>query len=287
MNADELLRLLDSLGLRGANIVVHAALSGFGSLDGGARTVCTALVEAVGNAGTIVMPAFTYAETLSTDPGRASAISGGAGPGPLSRRPIAFHPDLVVSPEVGAIAEAFRHLPGVLRSNHPTHSFAAWGRQAREVLSTQRDNNPLGPLKKLNVMQGQVVLLGTTLQSATAIHLAEERVGSPYLSRRVAVRVNAAGYAERVVLENVPTCSNAFVKLEERLDPAKIRALPLPHGTARKIPIRYLVTLATKLLESDPRVFICDDAACADCATKRDAFATNRFGVRDSGARTG
>ena len=66
-------------------------------------------------------------------------------------------------------------------------------RQAREVLSTQRDNNPMGPLKKLNVVQGQALLLGEALTAVSAIHLAEERAGVPYLGRRTAVRVNAAG----------------------------------------------------------------------------------------------
>src|SRR5262249_50268603 len=149
----------------------------------GARSVCLAILDAVGENATVVMPAFTCAETLP------HPVAGSVGGAP--HRTVAFHQDLPVSRAVGAVAEAFRHLPGVLRSSHPTHSFAAWGRQAREVLSTQRDNNALGPLKKLNVMQGQVLLLGTTLEAATVIHLAEEGVGVPYLGRNTAVRVNA------------------------------------------------------------------------------------------------
>ncbi len=260
MTRTDIIRLLESLNLRGNHVVVHASLAGFGPVDGGARGVCEALVEVVGDGGTVVMPAFTYAETLN-------ATLGGLG----RVRPVAFHPELPVSREVGEIAESFRHLPGVLRSSHPTHSFAAWGRQAREVLSTQRDNNPLGPLKKLNVVQGQVLLLGEALPAVAAIYLAEERASLPYLGRCTAVRVNAAGYDERVVLENVPGCSAAFVKLEDRIDPSKVRSAPMPYGSARKIPIRYLVNLATEMLDADPRVFICDDTGCASCGAKRDA----------------
>jgi len=251
--------LLESLGVRSNQLIVHTALSSFGHIDGGARALCEALVSTVGDNGTVVMPAFTYAETLTP-------VSGS------TRKPPAFHPEMRVSAEIGVTAETFRHLPAVLRSNHPTHSFAAWGKQAREMLSTQRDNNPFGPLKKLNVLQGYVLLLGTTLQSATAVHLAEERLDLPYLSRRTATRINAAGYDERVVLEKMPGCSVAFSKLEERLDPSKIRSQPLARGVARKIPVRYLVTLATALLESDPRAFICEQSECASCAAKREAF---------------
>lgn len=256
MNRDEIVRIFDGLNLRGNQVVVHASLSSFGHVDGGAATLCAALLEAIGDGGTILLPAFTYDETLN---------------GTTAARPVAYHPDLPVSRAIGAVAEAFRHVPGVLRSSHPTHSFCAWGRQAREVLSTQRDNNPLGPIKKLNVVQGQVLLLGTSLQAATAIYLAEERIGARSLSRRTALRVNAAGYAERVVLENVPGCNRGFGKLEQHLDPSKLRAASLPHGTVRKIPIRYLVQLATTVLERDPRALTCDQPDCDSCTTKHEA----------------
>lgn len=256
MTRDEIARLLEGLSLRSNQVVVHASLASFGHVDGGPSALCAALLDAVGDGGTILLPAFTYAETLA---GRTTA------------RPVAYHPDLPVSREIGVVAEAFRHLPGVLRSSHPTHSFCAWGRQAREVLSTQRDNNPLGPLKKLNVVQGQVLLLGTSLQPATAIHLAEERVGAPSLTRCTALRVNAAGYAERVVLENVPGCNLGFAKLEQHLDPSKVRSVALARATARKIPIRYLVQLATAVLEHDSGALSCERPECESCAAKRAA----------------
>jgi aminoglycoside 3-N-acetyltransferase len=266
MTRQEIERLFEALAVRGNHLVVHAALSSFGPVDRGAQAVCAGLLDAVGDAGTIVMPAFTCAETLNGGAAGDSATT-------TRRRVVPFHPDLPVSREMGVIAEAFRRLPGTLRSSHPTHSFAAWGRLAREVLSTQRDNNPLGPLKKLNVIQGQVLLLGTSLQAATVVHLAEERFGWPYLSRCTAVRVNAAGYDERVVLENVPGCGAAFVKLEEQLDPAKVRCAPLARASARKIPIRYLVQLATALIDRDAHAFICDQPECTSCAAKRQALA--------------
>lgn len=260
MIREEVERLLGTLGVRGNTLVVHASLSSLGHLEGGARALAEALIAAVGEPGTVLMPAFTYAETL--------------GPVAAPAKPVPFDNDRPVSKEIGATAEAFRHLPGVLRSNHPTHSFAAWGRQARDILSTQRDNNLFGPLKKLNVYQGQVLMLGTTLATCTAIHLAEERLRMPYLTRRTAARINAAGYEERVVLENVPGCSVGFLRLEERLDPAKVRSVPLVRGAARKVPVRHLVTLATRALESDPAVFVCPRADCESCAAKRIALGT-------------
>jgi len=260
MTVDEVMEVLRPLRLEGGQVVVHSSLSAFGRVDGGAVGLCQALCRLVGEGGTILMPAFTYTETLLPL-------------GPPRGRPVSYHLDLPVSREIGAVAEAFRRLPGVVRSSHPTHSFAAWGRQARDVLSTQRDNNLLGPLKKINLMQGHVLLLGTALHSATIIHLAEERLEMPYLERRTAVRINTSGHEERVVLEKVPGCSLAFDRLEAALEPGKYLSQPLPRGEARKIPMRYLLNLATSALDRQPDVFLCGREECESCARKRQALA--------------
>lgn len=259
MMLEEVMEVLRPLRLEGGHVVVHCSLSAFGQLEGGEAALCQGLMRAVGVGGTIVMPAFTYAETLLPT-------------GPPRGRPVSYHLDLPVSREIGKVAETFRRLPGVVRSSHPTHSFAAWGRQARDVLSTQRDNNLLGPLKKLNLMQGHVLLLGTQLHSATLIHLAEERFEMPYLERRTAVRINTSGHEERVVLEKVPGCSVAFDRLEAALESGKYLSAPLPRGEARKIPMRYLLSLATSALDRQADIFVCGREDCDSCARKRVAL---------------
>lgn len=270
MTRDELGFLLAKLDLYGRQIVVHSSLSSFGHVDGGPEALCSMLMEVVGDRGTILMPAFTASETLPLEPRGTS---------------VAFHPELPVSHEVGVVAETFRRIGSVMRSNHPTHSFSAWGHNARGVLSTQRDNNLLGPLKKLNVVQGDVVLLGVTLRAATAIHLAEEQCAMPYMTRRTAVRINAAGYDERVVLENVPRCSFAFDRLESRIDPSVVREVALEQGRARRIPVRYLVNLAAAALREDPAVFVCDRPECLDCREKRQQLDQAALELRATGVR--
>lgn len=255
MTRAELVQLLRPLALQDNNVMVHASMEALSSAGATPLMLCEALIEAVGSYGTIVMPAFTWAETLFSD----------------GATPIAFRPESPVSPTLGTVAETFRLLPGVLRSNHPSHSFASYGRYARDVLSTQRDNNPLGPAKKLNLLQGYVLLLGTSLQAATVIHLAEEGASVPYLQRGSALRMNASGFEERVILEHVPGCGVGFERLEARLDPEQVAEVSLPHGRARKIPIRYLVRLAVDAIRSDPLVFVCEQSECRSCAAKRAA----------------
>lgn len=261
MTRDEIAARLARLDLQGRNLIVHGDVDVFGTAAELPEAVCAALVEVVGTRGTVVMPAFTYAETLPP-------LGAGA------RYPsLPYHPQLEVSRQVGTLAEAFRQFPGVLRSNHPTHSFCAWGRGARDVLSTQRDNNLLGPIKKLNVVQGEVVLLGATLRQVTGLHLAAELAGLPYHTRRTAVRVNSAGFDERIILENVPGCSAGFDRLEGQLDPAYVTTVPLPNGEARRVSLRYLLQLAGNALRDDAAAFVCGDEECAACRTVREALA--------------
>ena len=52
---------LRKVGIENGDVVfVHSSLSSFGHVEGAADTVIDALVETVGNEGTIVMPAFTW-----------------------------------------------------------------------------------------------------------------------------------------------------------------------------------------------------------------------------------
>jgi aminoglycoside 3-N-acetyltransferase len=255
MNRNHLQQVLDGLALEGSNLLVHAQFPPPDLDDAEAAFLCHALLERLGPHGTIVMPAFTSSETILRP----------------DRPAVAFHPDLAVSRGIGSVAETFRRLPNVLRGNHPSHSFAAFGPQARAVLSTQRDSNPLGPVKKLNVLRGDVVLIGAPLSACTAIHLAEETAPHAYLGRATALRINAGGYEERVVVERIPGCSRAFDRLDGRLDPAQVTSVASADLAARRISIRYLVQLASAALAEDPAAFACDDPGCSSCARKRAA----------------
>lgn len=256
MTTEEIIRLLQPLQLSGEDVIVHGSPAAFGLADGEAALICEAIIESVGSRGTVLVPTFTHQETLLGD----------------VASPVPFYANLPVSDENGVLGEAFRRMPGVVRSNHPSHSFAAHGYKAALVLSTQRDNNPLGPIKKLNVMRGQALLLGTTLRSCTALHIAEEAAGPAFLARKTAMRINAAGHRERVVLEQVPGCSVAFDRLEDRLDPGQVVSTPLPAGTARKAPVRYVVRLATTALADDAAALICSNSDCKSCNAKRVAI---------------
>lgn len=96
---------------KGDILFVHSSLKSFGRVDGGAETVISALKEALGEGGTLVMPTFsqknfaTVYQDWSLD------------------RPS----------DVGLITEVFRKMPDTVRSNQQTHSVAAFGKLAKEL----------------------------------------------------------------------------------------------------------------------------------------------------------
>jgi aminoglycoside 3-N-acetyltransferase len=79
---------------------------------------------------------------------------------------------------MGAIPELFRNRVGVVRSNHPTCSFAARGPRAAHVVAEQTLEDPFGeasPLATLYDLDASILLLGVGHERNTTLHLAERR----------------------------------------------------------------------------------------------------------------
>ena len=170
---------LAQLGVKaGMVLLVHAALSKLGYVPGGPVTVIQALQDVLTPAGTLVMPTHTsdYSEPSEwQNP-----------PVPAAWQPIirehypAFDPALTPTRQMGAMAELFRTWPGVVRSNHPQVSFAAWGQYAEQI--TADHSLPFGmgdesPLARVYDLDGFVLLLGVGHQNNSSFHLGEYRAG--------------------------------------------------------------------------------------------------------------
>ena len=89
-----------------------------------------------------------------------------------------FDPATAPTRAIGVIPEQFRTWPEVVRSNHPTGSFAAHGPLAERLTAEQGLNDPFGersPLAATYQAGGWILLLGVGHRSNTMLHLAERR----------------------------------------------------------------------------------------------------------------
>ena len=155
---------------RGAVVYVHSSLSSMGYVQGGADTVIDAFLDVVGPEGTFCVPTIVYA---------------GRGPRPPF--------DVAGSPsEVGRITETLRLRAEARRSDNPTHSVAAIGRQAVEITAGHADGegrpSPWGelafghesPWQRFYDMDAVCVLLGVDWEVNTMFHYIQSRFIEPY-----------------------------------------------------------------------------------------------------------
>ncbi|MEM9627097.1 MAG: AAC(3) family N-acetyltransferase [Pseudomonadota bacterium] len=147
----------------GAAVLVHSSLKALGYVEGGPGTVVEALIEAVceRRGGTLMLPTFSIDGTM-----HRTLISG------------RMFDQRSTPSNLGAIPEAFRRHPGIQRSLHPTHSFAALGPKAEALTKDHhRAGSSFGddtPMAKLLAGNGYLLGLGTDLGRVTFYHCLEE-----------------------------------------------------------------------------------------------------------------
>lgn len=172
---------LRALGVTaGQTVMVHSSLSRLGYVAGGAHAVVLALLEAVGPAGTLVMP--THSGDLSDPAGWRRPPVPEHWWAPIRAAMPAFDPALTPTRHMGAIAECFRHIEEVRRSDHPTVSAAAMGPNAAALVSGHELAFGLGessPQARLYDLDGRILLLGVSHANDTSLHLSEYRAEVP------------------------------------------------------------------------------------------------------------
>lgn len=245
---------LRALGVRpGGVLLVHSSFRAVRPVEGGPRGLIEGLLQAIGPQGTLVMPSWAGDDDAVFDPAASP-----------------------VTPDLGVVAEAFRHVPGVLRADHPA-SFAALGPRAAEIL---RDPLPLpphipaSPVGRVHDLDGQVLLLGVGHDANSTVHLAELTAGVPYgIPHHVTVLRD--GLPVRVdYLEN-DHCCERFALLDAPLRTAGRQAEGrVGAAHARLVASRDVMAAALRLLTADPLVFLHGpEDGCEECDAARASVA--------------
>ncbi|WP_422744229.1 aminoglycoside N(3)-acetyltransferase [Micromonospora sp. WMMD754] len=241
---------LRALGLGPGDVVlVHCAMRAVGPVTGGAATLARALRAAVGPAGTVVVPAQTPDNSVSSAAYRTAT----AGMTDDERRAYeermpGFDPATTPSFGVGALAEHVRRLPGAVRSRHPQTSFSAWGPRAQALMRVHDLDSHLGqrsPLAALEAADARILLLGVGWSSCTALHLAEYRSCFPPMIRPYRCYVLRDGRRERLDFVAPHLDAAPFAAIGEDLDRADFtRHGKVGDAVARLLPMPAAVRTA-------------------------------------------
>jgi len=172
----DIVRGLERLGIGPVcHVMVHASLSKFGHVEGGAEAVIAALRQAVGKDGAVIIPSFCNAIREGYYPLRQCGSKCTHG--------------LCTSDEpghTGKIGETLRQQPDSLRSCHPSFSWVGAGDDAASLLEGHVNSpTPCGkdsPFFRLMERDGVVLLLGVGVNSVTNFHSIEDIRNVPYLS---------------------------------------------------------------------------------------------------------
>jgi len=250
MHCADVAQQLRELGVQeGGVLLVHTSFRAVRPIEGGPLGLIQALCEALGPAGTLVMPSWSGNDNEPFDPTTAEA-----------------------SPDLGIVARTFWRLPNVRRSRH-VHAFAAIGPHAARVVADPLPlppHIPQSPTGRVHELDGQVLLLGVHHDADTTIHLAEILANVPYrIPKSCTVLRN--GQPTRIEFGENDHCCARFVLVDDWLRAEGLQAEgPVGHATARLARSRSIVDVVLARLQGDPLLFLHPQAAgCAECDEAR------------------
>jgi aminoglycoside 3-N-acetyltransferase len=236
---------------------VQAAMSSFGTVEGGPEAVIGAFEQVLGPDGLIVMPAF-----------------------PLDRPAIDYLRegpvfDLRNTPSrMGAISERFRTSPGAVRSLHPTHSVSARGSGAVALVAGHElAETPFGagtPFARLIDRGAHQVFFGSGVGAITLYHAFECLRDPPYpievfWPRRIGARcIDAEGrelvvhtlvHDPRVTAERIDSNPGIEAQVRGRLIEGGMRSVSLGRGEVLAQPLPDLMVTFERMLEEGMTIY--------------------------------
>ena len=240
MEQSSLVSQLRALGLaRGDVVMVHSSFRSLGIRD--PELILRALLEVLGEEGTLLMPALSYLQ-----------------------EPAHIHDTNRTPTCVGFLPEYFRCRIGTLRSVHPTHSVCGVGAQVHAWLDDHiEDRTPCGPhspFHKLLHSPGKILMLGCGLEPNTSMHAVEEHAPPPYLFAAPMVYTITDANGRTFTKEYIPHLFQNVIQRYERvgklLTDKTLSKGTVGQATSYLIRGDALLEAALPRLRSDPFYFV-------------------------------
>ncbi len=251
---DDIKNGLIKLGLRqGDNVGVHSSLSSFGYVEGGADAAVDALLETVGEEGTLVLP--TYSNNTEQLEKTQEEIDMGI---TWKFRVLPYDPKKDGC-WTGKIPDTFWRRKGAVRNSHPTHSLTVMGAKAEEFFYKSGEYSD-NEWKKLMNMNGYILLLGVTLSCCSSMHLAEEHVKLPQhiIDRTTPPHDLAEKYRKEKIGFGYGPYPD-FGKMEEIcIKHGIMKREQIGEATVKLLRLKELIDLYAEYLRKDPDLFYHD-----------------------------
>ena len=238
-----------SEGREGVHRAVHDVIDGF--------------LEAVGGeAGLLMVPTFCYCYAGASDHG-------------------AYHPEKIKS-RVGMLTDLLFRREDARRSLSPTHSVAAIGAGAAQIVKDHEKRTPLGidsPFHRLAQAGGWICHLGTNSKTLSLLHVAEvvaevpyaDIFGYEYLGWRSAAMVEQEdGTVIEVPVREAPGCSEGFGQFDEVMRRAGITHTgKVYQADVTLLKAQDALDLAVERLRREPLWLLCREGTCQACDARR------------------
>lgn len=181
--AEDLRKDLVAMGIkRNDTLLVHSSMKSIGKVENGADTVLDVFMEYFGEDGLLVFPTLTYSRVNSETP----------------------RYDVLKTPcSTGILPELFRQRKGVVRSLHPTHSVAAFGREAESfVAGHEKFDTPAAvgsPWWRILERNGKILFIGTGISCNTFLHGMDEWLELPGMRTETTQALESVDYNGNVI----------------------------------------------------------------------------------------
>lgn len=173
--ADDLVALMCNMGMKkGSTVFVHSSMTEFYNYKGSAKELIEKIIEAIGDEGTLMMPAY---------PKNKSKLMKSIADKDNENK-VFF--DVNNTPSgAGYLSEVFRTYPGVVRSINIQHSVCAYGRLAKYFTSEHHKSitawDEFSPYHKMSKMKTLVFAFGLPYFLGTMIHCTESLLRDKYV----------------------------------------------------------------------------------------------------------